>query len=147
MKQEEIVNEVFSALEKRNWEHVERKLADDFTFSGAVQKPISKKEWVGVQRAIQSGIPDLRFNLHQVVAKGDKVMAKVKLSGTHSADMPAPIPGEKSYQKTGKRVELPEEELEFTISGDKISKLYVKPVPHGGVKGLLEQIANEKKVY
>ena len=145
MKNEEIVNEVITALEKRNWENVEKKLTDNFTFSGAVPKPISKKEWVGVQRAIQSGIPDLKFNLRQVTTKGDKVVAKVQLSGTHSADMPAPIPGAKAYPSTGKKIQMPEEEIEFTIVGDKISNLNVKPTPHGGVPGLLEQIEKAQK--
>lgn len=146
MKQEEIVSEVFSALEKKNWDKVEMQLSEDFTFSGAVPKPISKKEWVGVQRALQTGLPDLKFNLKQVKAKGDKVTAKVKLEGTHTSEMPSPMPGVKPIPRTGKKVALPEEELEFTFKGDKISNLHVKSVAHGGVNGILEQLgANTSK--
>ena len=140
MKQEEIVNEVMSALEKRNWDKVEMQLSDDFTFSGAVPKPIGKKEWVGVHRALQTGIPDLKFNLRQVSLKGDKVTAKVKLQGTHTVDMPPPMQGVKAIPITGKKIQLPEEELEFTFKGNKISNINVKPVPHGGVPGILEQL-------
>ena len=66
MKHEELVTEVMSSLEKRNWSQVEKYLSDNFTFSGAVPKPVSKSEWVNVQRALQSGIPDLKFNLKNV---------------------------------------------------------------------------------
>src|SRR5258708_6184927 len=133
MKKEEIVNEVISALERKNWETLESRLADDFTYSGALPKPIQKRDFVGVQRALHSGMPDLKFNLHQVAAKGDKIICKVKLEGTHSATLPPPMEGYKPIPSTGKKVTLPEEELEFTFSGEKISNLYVKPVPHGGV--------------
>jgi len=146
MKQEEIVNEVFSALEKKNWSKVEKQLSDDFTFSGALPKPITRTEWFGVQQALQSGVPDLRFNLHQVTVKGEKVTAKVKLQGTHTAEMPSPLPGVKSIPKTNKKIELPVEELEFTFKGNKISKLYVKPVPHGGFHGILEQLGVSEAV-
>ena len=141
MEKLKIVNEVITNLEKRNWENVENKLTNDFTFSGAVDKPIDKKQWVGVHKAIQAGIPDLKFNLQQMEQKGDnKITAKVKLTGTHTANMPSPLPGANSIPATGKRVSLPEEELEFTLNGDKISGLFVKPVPHGGVMGIIEQI-------
>lgn len=141
MKKEEIVQEVISALERKNWEKVEQQLTEDFTFSGSVPKPINKKDWVEVHRTIQSGIPDLKFNLHQVIAKGDKVLAKVNLEGTHTVDMPAAkFMDAKSIPKTGKKLRLPEEELEFSFTGDKISNLSVKPVPHGGVRGIYEQL-------
>jgi predicted ester cyclase len=147
MKHEQIVNDVISSLEKRNWERLNAQLADNFTFSGTVSQPLKKNEWVGVQRAIQSGMPDLRFNLHQVIAKGDKVMAKVKLSGTHSKELPATPPvTNKPIPSTGKKVELPEEEVEFSFEGDKISKFYVKPVAHGGVNGILEQLNDRKEM-
>lgn len=146
MKKEEIVNEIFSALEKKNWDKVEQKLTEDFTFSGAVPKPISKKDWVGVHRAIQTGIPDLRFNLRKVSVKGDKVIATVKLEGTHTIELP-PLTamGTKPIPPTGKKIQLPEEEIELTFAGDRISNLNVKPVPHGGVQGILEQIGTPVK--
>jgi predicted ester cyclase len=141
MKHEQIVTEVISALEKKNWGKVTEKLTDDFTFKGAMPKPLKRNEWVGVQRAIQSGMPDLRFNLHQVALKGDKVVAKLTLSGTHTRELPStPMLTNNPIPSTGKKIQLPEEEVEFTFKGDKISELYVKPIEHGGVKGILEQM-------
>ena len=55
MKKEEIVQEVISALERKNWEKVEQQLTEDFTFSGSVPKPINKKDWVEVHRTIHNG--------------------------------------------------------------------------------------------
>lgn len=138
-----LVNEVISDLEKRNWENVENKLTDNFKYSGAVPQPIDKKQWMNVQRSLQKGLPDLRLNLKQVELKGpNRVTGRLKLTGTHTGEMPAItfIPGAKSIAATGKKVTLPEELVEFTFEGDKISGLYVEPVAHGGVRGVIEQI-------
>lgn len=140
MENLKVVSQVISDIEKKNWEGVEKNLTDDFTFSGAVPQPIGKKEWVSVHRAIQTGIPDLKMNLQKPTEKGNKVTAKLKLTGTHTAEIPAPLPGMKSIPTTGRKVVLPEEDVEFTFQGDKISGLYVKPVPHGGVQGIIEQL-------
>ncbi len=141
MENLKFVKEVISDLERRNWDKVENNLSNDFTFTGAVSQPINKKQWVGVHRALQTGMPDLKFNLQQVRVVGDnKVAAKVKLTGTHTAEMPATLPGTKPIPATGRKIALPEEDIEFTLKGDKISSLYVKPVDHGGVKGILDQL-------
>jgi hypothetical protein len=145
MKNEEVVNQVISAIETKNWEHVEKHLTDDFSFSGTVAQPINKKQWVDFQRAIHTGLPDMKYNADKPTLKSDnKVSVKVKLTGTHTADMPAPLPGHKGIPVTGKKVQLPLEELEFTLKDDKISSLYVKPVPHGGVNGIVEQLEGVK---
>ncbi|MCC7233074.1 MAG: ester cyclase [Bacteroidia bacterium] len=140
MKQEEVVNQLANAIESKNWNKAEAQLTEDFQFSGAVPTPINKKEWLNVQRAIQTGIPDLKLNIRVTEAKGDKVYAKASLAGTHTADMPVTIPGSHPATKTGKKIKMPEETLEFTIRGEKIAKIHVTPVANGGVPGLLEQV-------
>jgi hypothetical protein len=140
MKNQEVLKEVITAIENKRWDTVEQKLTTDFTFSGSVPQPIDKKQWVNVHRALSTGIPDLRMNLHDVTPAGDKVKAKVQLSGTHTATLPPTVPGSKSYPSTGSKVKLPVEEIEVSFNGDKISKFQVRPVAHGGVQGLIEQI-------
>ncbi len=142
MENIKIVNTVLSEMENKNWEKAESYLTEDFKFSGAVAEPLGRKEWVGVQKALQTGIPDLKFNLGHTVAKDkNKVTAKLKLTGTHTSELPSPMPGMKAIPTTGKKLALPEEEVEFTFEGSKISGLYVKPVAHGGMKGIIEQLA------
>ena len=141
MKKEEVLTQVISAVEGKSWETAERNLAEDFTFTGAVPRPLGKEEWIKVNQAIISGLPDLRYNLKQITQKGDdKLSAKVKLTGTHVYEMPSIFQGQKPIKSTGKKVELPEEEIEVTFKGDKISGLDVKPVSDGGVRGILTQL-------
>jgi len=82
----------------------------------------------------------LKINLHKIAMKGDKLTAKVQLAGTHTATLPPPIPGVSAIASTGKRVELPEEDIEITFKGDKVLNWYVKPTLHGGLMGILEQL-------
>jgi hypothetical protein len=141
MLYEEITRQVMTDLENKKWENVEKKLTDDFTFTGGAPKPISKKDWLQVHKALATGMPDLKMNLSNPVLKdGTQVEAHVKLSGTNTADLPPVLPGTASLPKTGKKVQLPEETVRFTFKGDKISNLHVTPVAHGGVQGVLEQL-------
>jgi len=143
MKPKEVINGLMKAMEERKWEDANRYLADDFTFSGAVPKPVGKKEWLGIHKALEAGTPDWRFNLHDVKENGNKVQGKVNITGTHSKDIPGPVPGlirDAGIQASGKKVTLPEEECEFDVSDGKVKRLYVKPVAGGGVPGFLQQI-------
>ena len=141
MENLKIVNQVIENLEKRNFDKVETYLTDNFTYGGSVPKTLDKKEWIGMQKTLQTGFPDLKLKVDQAVEKGkDKVIGKLIVSGTHSADLPSLLPGMKAIHTTGKKITMPAEEFEFTFSGDKVSALKMKPVSHGGVMGIVEQL-------
>ncbi len=141
LKRQEVLNKVISGIEQQNWDKVERNLTDNFRYQGGVPRPLSKNEWIKVQRVLHAGMPDLRFHLHDVAPENDyKLKAKIKVTGTHTSELPPFTKGVKPLRATGKKIEMPDEEMEVVFSGDKIWSLNLKPAPHGGINGILEQL-------
>lgn len=138
-----LVRNLFEALEAHNLNKVETYLSDDFTFSGAVPNPVNKKEWADLHQSLFNAIPDLKFNIHDIRQEGEKVIAKVRLEGIHSKPLNIPALKIKNVEASNKKIRLPEETCEISFKGDKIKNLAVKPLPDGGVKGILKQIGAE----
>jgi predicted ester cyclase len=136
----ETIKAFSAALEAREFEEAASYLADDFVFSGPVPEPIGKQEFIAIESAFENAFEDWSFNSHDEVEHGDKVVAAVKITGTHSHDLVLPMPGVPTIPATHKKVSLPEEHLEFTFKGDKIASLTSDNVPGGGVPGVLQQI-------
>jgi predicted ester cyclase len=131
--------EAFSeAMEARDWEKVASYLSDDFTLSGPTPQPVGKNEFIAIQSAFMTAIPDWSFNLSQLEEQGDKVLATVQVTGTHTNELA--VPGLPSVPATNRKISLPEEHMEFTFKGDKIASLSSDNVPGGGVPGVLQQM-------
>lgn len=129
-----------AALEAREFEKAASYLADDFQISGPFPQPIGKQEFIAIQSAFENAFEDWSFNSHDEVEQGDKVVAAIQITGTHTGDLVLPIPGMPPIPATHKKVSLPEEHMEFTFKGDKIALLTSDNVPGGGVPGVLQQI-------
>ncbi len=129
-----------AALESRDFDRAASYMTDDFVFSGPVPQPIGKQEFIAVQSAFEDAFQDWSFNSHDEVEQGDKVVAAVQITGTHTRDLVLPMPGMPPIPATNKRVSLPVEHITFTFRGDKIASLTSDNVPGGGVPGVLQQI-------
>jgi predicted ester cyclase len=138
----EIVKAFSAALEARDFEKAASYLTDDFVFSGPVPQPIGTREFIAVQSAFEDAFQDWSFNSHDEVEEGDKVVAAVQITGTHTRDLVLPMPGMPTIPATNKRVSNPVEHLTFTFRGDKIASLTSDNVPGGGVPGVLQQIGD-----
>jgi predicted ester cyclase len=128
------------ALDARDFNKAASYLADDFVFAGPVPQPISKQAFIAVQSAFENAFQGWSFNSHDEVEQGEKVVAAVQITGTHTRDLVLPMPGMPRIPATGKRVSLPVEHITFTFKGDKIASLTSDNVPGGGVAGVLAQI-------
>ncbi len=128
------------ALEARDFNKAASYLADDFVFAGPVPQPIGKQEFIAIQSAFEDAFQDWSFNSHDEVEQGEKVVAAVQITGTHTRDLVLPMPGMPPLPATGKRVSLPVEHITFTFKGDKIASLASDNVPGGGVPGILAQL-------
>ncbi|MGE5401981.1 MAG: ester cyclase [Ignavibacteriales bacterium] len=140
MKPADMVEEFLTAIEKNNFPRAESYLSENFKVTGVGPEPLGMREFLGVHRALGKGMPDFRFNYRIVKEKGNKVNLTVKITGTHSMEMPAPVPGLKNIAPTNKTVTMPEEPLEITVSGSKIEKLQLEHVTGGGLQGILRQL-------
>jgi predicted ester cyclase len=136
----EIVQAFSAALEAHDFEKAASYLSDDFVLSGPIPQPLGKQEFIAVQSAFENAFEDWSFNSHDEVEQGDKVIAAVQITGTHTRDLVLPMPGMPAIPASHKKVSLPEEHLEFTFEGDKIASLASDNVPGGGVPGVLQQI-------
>lgn len=138
MSAAQIVEAFSEAMEARDWQKVASFLSDDFTLSGPTPQPVGKKEFIAIQSAFMAAIPDWSFNLSRLEERGDKVLATVRVTGTHSRDLA--VPGLPPVPATNKKISLPEEHMEFTFKGDKIASASSDNVPGGGVPGVLQQM-------
>ena len=78
-----------------------------------------------------TGFPDLTVHIHDMVAEGDRVIARWAFTGTHSGELPGPTP----LPATGKSVEVNCMST-HRINGDRIAEAWVV----FDVMGMLQQI-------
>ena len=143
MKPSEVVTAALSAIESENFTRVDKLFSDKLKVQGVGPNPLGKKEYLGVHRALSSGMPDFKFNHKIVKEDGRHVSIKVALTGTHTQEMKSPIPGLANIPATAKSVKMPEERVQITVENDKIVGIELEQVPNGGLPGLLRQIGVE----
>lgn len=140
MKPSEVVIAFMTAIEAENYSTAESLISDKMEVYGVSPLPLGKKEYLGVHRALSSGLPDFKFNYKVTKEEGNTVYVTVHLTGTHTREMQAPVPGMNNIPATGKSVNMPEEPSKVTVAGDQVVRIDLQPVPGGGVPGLLKQI-------
>src|SRR5262249_1091530 len=111
MNPQELVHEVYTSLEKKQFDHALSLLSDDFVFSGATPVPLNKHQWVGVIQGMTAAMPDWSFGYMLVKANGGDVEGTVEITGTQSGELALPIPGIPRVPATGKKVCLPKERV------------------------------------
>ena len=72
------------------------------------------REWFG---AFRRSFPDMHMHLLELVAEGDRVVARCACSATHSGDW-------RGHPPTGRRFEGVDEVYFFTFAGDRISTVW-----------------------
>jgi uncharacterized protein len=143
MELDTIAESFFYAVENKDFTKVERLLADNFKITGVSPEPLGAKEMLGVLRAYTTGMPDFKFNYKIGSVSQSIVETKVKITGTHTKEMPGPIPGVHNIPATNKKINMPEEKVKFTIRENKIESLKIETSPDGGIPGLLKRLGVE----
>ncbi len=136
----DIVKAGFAAAESKDWKKFESYVADDFVFSGATPQPVGKKEFVGLQMALQTAMPDWKFNPTNWKENGDKVTVDMQITGTQTKELSLPMPGFPKIPATNKKLSLPSQPGTFTVRNDKLASFEIKDVPGGGLPGILAQL-------
>jgi predicted ester cyclase len=145
MSQADHVRRLSQAFESQHWEVVEEHLTEDFTLTGPAPVPLNKAQFLGVMKNTMAGLPDFSFNTGEVKEHSEShVEARVQISGTHTGTLQNVIPGIPPLPATGKRVQLPQETLHYTLEGSKISSIRVESVEGGGFGGLFSQLGVEQ---
>ncbi|HEY2348828.1 MAG TPA: ester cyclase [Puia sp.] len=137
METKHIVNEMFTDIERGKFDKANNLLSDNFK-STVLDKDVNKPAYITAYRSLLKGIPDLKFNVHSIRSDGNKVMAKLELSGTHSKAIPAIIKGWHEIPATHKRIDNLVTDLEITMTNDKILEIKNAGSTRGLFKSLFE---------
>jgi hypothetical protein len=86
---------------------------------------------------LRVGIPDINFDIQQVMVNGNQATVNVLISGTHSG--PLSMPGMPTIPPTGKTVSVKDTYV-VTVQGDKASHVHVDSPAGGGMPGLIAQL-------
>ena len=143
MEQNKIAESFFNAIEKNDFTTAESYLSNNFKITGVGPEPLEAKEFLGLHKAFNKGMPDFKFNYKIGDVKNNIVETKVKLTGTHFKEMPSPAPGFPNIPATNKTLRMPEEKVRFTFKDNKIESLHLESVPGGGLPGVLKQLGVE----
>ena len=143
MDQTKIVENFFKAIEKDDFLTAESYMSSNVKVTGVGPEPLGAKEFLGVHKAFNKGMPDFRFNYKINKVTDNVIETKVMLTGTHIKEMPGPIPGLPNIPATNKTLRMPEEYVTFTIKDNKIQILHLEQIPNGGLPGVLKQLGVE----
>jgi hypothetical protein len=136
----DIAKQVLDSIEQCKAASTGSLYTDDFRFTGAVPMPLDRDQYVEVMNKVCKGVPDWKFNYHDIHVDGQTVVVPVQVTGTHTRTLPGLMPGMPDLPATNRSFRLPPEEIKVTFRGDRISNVHVDPVPGGGVQGMLEQL-------
>ena len=136
-----IVQEHMRRIEQHDFDGAGSLLSLDFQFTGVTPTPVKREEYVKLHRELLGGLHDWKYNFRLEREDGNVVRGSVRVTGTHTGTIaPTFIPGINPITPTGKQVKLPEEPLTITVHNGLIINIDVKPMPNGGVLGILSQL-------
>ena len=98
-----LVRRVFEAFNNQNLAVVEELVAPDYVWHGALPPGISPDlaGWRQGRIAFLTAFPDLHVVVEDLIAEGDKVVARLTLRGTHQGDFFGIPPTGKQLSWTG----------------------------------------------
>jgi predicted ester cyclase len=139
MNTSNVVNEVFTDLQKGQFNRAGDLLADNF-HSTILGKAVDKSGYISTYRAILQGMPDMKFHVQDVRTEGGKITVKVSLSGTNNLPIPALMKGWRQIPATHKKIEGLVAGLEVTLNGDKIEEIKSQGQEKGLFINLLDHL-------
>lgn len=146
MNTNNLINEVFTDIETGKFEKASAILSDDFR-AVVLGKEVNRPMYISAYRSLLRGIPDLKFNVQNVRSNGNKVTAKLKVSGTNSHTIPALMKGWHEIPATNKKVEGFVTDIEITLKDDKIEEIRNANNSRGFFIGMLENLGMDYKIF
>ncbi len=117
-----------------------RSLTPDAVVGGGIMpKPMPAMEAFKIVGGLSDAMPDLKFEVTQVIVNGNQATVHARWSGTQSRPLSLPIPGMPTLPPTGKKVSVMDTYI-VTVQGDKVSKMMVDSPAGGGIPGALAQL-------
>ncbi|MGB4843320.1 MAG: ester cyclase [Ferruginibacter sp.] len=142
----DVIQDVFSAIEKQKMEEAQECLAGNFS-SVVLKQTVKRDEYIEIYRRIKEGMPDAKFRIVDLSTDGESFRAKVKISGTHSKTIPSLRKGWRPMKATGKKVNAIITSVEITLRGNQIMEIRNLEANKGVIAGLLDQLQLLPKNY
>jgi predicted ester cyclase len=146
MNTNSLISEVFADMESGKYEKANTILADDFR-ALLLGKEVNRPVYISAFRSLHQGIPDLKFTIQNVTTAGDKVTAKLKITGTNSHSIPALMKGWHEIPATNKKVDGLIAELEITLKDGRIEEIRNVKNTRGMFVSLLENLGLDYKKF
>ena len=138
MNNTDIVKAGLKAWESNDVHTLSELVADDFSLSGPVPQPVGKHEFLALMQILHTAMPDFAFNVSRFEERGETVIARSHITGTHTGILA--LPGMPPIAPTGKKVALPEEVQTYTLKNGKLHTLVTDARPDAGIPGMLAQL-------
>jgi predicted ester cyclase len=138
------VREFFSLIEQRDWARLDGLLHERFRATGPTSAALDRDGFVAMHAALGTAIKDWRFNVSAVVPDGDRVVATIRITGTHTGLLDLPMVGLRNVPPTNLAIHLPEERPSFAFRDGLISEMAFKTPTGGGLPGILNQLGVRK---
>ncbi len=146
MNTNSLITEVFADIETGKFERANAILADDFR-APLLGKEVNRPIYISAFRSLRMGIPDLKLSIETVKTNGDKLIAKLKITGTNSHAIPALMKGWHEIPATNKKVDGLLAELEITLKGDRIEEIKTVKNTRGMFVSLMENLGLDYKKF
>jgi len=112
-----LIRKTIEELEKANWTAFMERHASNFVYHASIDpKPWTREQFEHGVRMLHAAFPDWRHTTEDVIAEGDKVVARMTVQGTHKGDFMG-IPA------TGKEVAFTNISI-FRIADGKIAEAW-----------------------
>lgn len=134
----ELVETAMKAWEANDTGRLASCLSDDFSIVGPMPQRMNKEQFLELMHALLTAFPDWSFNYFNMQEHGNVVQVSTLVTGTHTGELVLPLMG--VILPTGQKIALPEEYVEHTVIGNKITAIDTGHTPGGGVPGILAQL-------
>ena len=98
-----LVTKTFDELNKKNADVYQELYAPDYGwyFPANNPKPLTREEEAGFVKLLWAGFPDIRWQLVEMFAGGDRVMVRFAVRGTHTNEYQGLPPTGKAFESGG----------------------------------------------
>jgi predicted ester cyclase len=138
------VKRTVACLEAKDVVQAATHLHDDFQFSGFGSDPLNRDQFVSLMKALFIALPDWSYHPRELRAEADTVRFKTQVTGTHTGMLMGLDPGMVPIPATGKKIDLPQDQVECTLREGKVATMKVDTPPGGGIAGIIAQIGHAK---
>jgi hypothetical protein len=135
-----VLNKFLNAIESQDI----KTIVDCLHYNMKLVNPIGtmdKLKYLNFKKSLYFAFPDFKYNPKIICKENGFYLVKINMTGTHTGVFINSMRDKTQYiNPTGKRIVLPEQEMRYSIKGDKIYRIVAENVAGGGILSILRQI-------